>query len=181
MLEYVRRYYEVNRKLDTEASMKTGARALTITGRILEGSEKRFRAQESRMVWVTRGGRALQVLLAISTPGGLSQAMLRHWLGLLYLFEILIVAGAILFSASAARTFGLTCFGLTLALHVASLITGDLMHRKWGWLKLALGLLAAGVLVLALLGALAWSNGSLTSIMCAGGQDHAWLLQMLCP
>jgi patatin-related protein len=170
MVEYVRRYYKV-RKLDTAATMKTGARALTITGRILQGSEKRFRTQGSAMVWLTRGGRALQVLLAISTPGSLSQAVLRHWLGLLYLFEVLIVAGAVVFSAQAARTFGLTCLGVTLALHAASLVAGDLMYDKRGWLKFITAVLVASVLALVLLGALALHN----TIMCADGGDSLFL------
>ena len=179
MVEYVRRYYEVNRKLDTAATMKTGARALTITGRILEGSEKHYRMKGSRMVWVTRGGRALQALLTISTPGDLPHAVFRHWLGLLYLFELLIVAGAIAFSAPPARTFGLTCLGVTAALHASSLVAGDLMYSKKGWLKFITFVLALAVLVLAFLGAWAWYNGSLTSIMCAG-PERGWLLRMLC-
>ena len=65
--------------------------------KILEEAEKRYHSPFSRMVWVTRGGRALQALLAISMPGSLLQALSRHWLILLYVFETLIVAGAILF------------------------------------------------------------------------------------
>jgi patatin-related protein len=183
MLEYVRRYYEVDREFDTEASLKTGARALTITGRILEGSEKHYRgAKPSRMgmVWVTRGGRALQALLTISTPGGLPNAVFRHWLTLLYLFEALIVVGAMAFSATTARTFGLTCVAVTLALHAASLVTGDLMYRKWGCARWIAALFAVGVLAMASLGTLAWSNGTLTSIICAGGDERAWLLKKMC-
>lgn len=183
LFEYVHRYYEVNRKFDTAASLKTGARALTITGRILEGSEKRYReAKPSRMgmVWVTRGGRALQGLLTISTPGGLPNAVFRHWLALLYSFEALIVVGAIAFSAPAARSFGLTCFFITLALHAATLVAGDLMYRRWGWLRLIAALFAVGVLALASLGALAWSNGTIGSIICAGGNDRPWVLRELC-
>jgi patatin-related protein len=183
LFEYVHRYYEVNRKFDTAASLKTGARALTITGRILEGSEKYYRgAEPSRMgmIWVTRGGRALQVLLTISTPGGLPNAVFRHWLAMLYFFEALIVVGAIAFSAPAARTFGLTCLVITLALHLISLVTGDLMYRKWGRLALIAALFAVGVLAMASLGALAWSNGTIGSIMCAGGNDRPWVLRELC-
>jgi patatin-related protein len=183
MVDYVRRYYEVNRTFDTEASMKTGARALTITGRILEGSEKHYRAQgPRRMVWVTRGGRALQALLTVSTPSDLPHAVFRHWLILLYGFEALIVVGAMAFSAPAARTFGFTCLAVTGALHIASLIAGDLMHSKRGWVKFTAGLFAAGVLALALLGTVALlSNGGPIPIMCAGGEDRAWVRQMLCP
>ena len=106
LLEYVRRYYEVDRKLNTETTTKTGARGLTITGRVLEESEKRYRKGGSSMVWVSRGGRALHVLLTVSTPGSLPHAAFRHWVGLLYVFDLLVVVGAIAFSASGARTSG---------------------------------------------------------------------------
>jgi patatin-related protein len=179
LFEYVHQYYEVNRKFDPAATMKTGARALTITGRILQESEKHYRMKRSRMVWVTRGGRALQVLLTISTPGDLPHAVFRHWLGLLYLFEALIVVGAIAFSAPAARTFGLTCLVVTATLHAASLVSGDLMVGKKRWVRLIALVFAIAVLVLAFLGGWAWYNGSLASIMCAV-PDRGWFLRMVC-
>jgi hypothetical protein len=108
--------------------------------------------------------------------------VLRHWLALLYVFEALIVLGAMAFSEPAARTFGLTCLAVTIALHAASLIAGDLMYSKRGWIKLIAGLFVVGVLALALLGVAALlSDGGLTSIVCAGGEERAWLRQMLCP
>ena len=180
LVEYVRRYYEVDRKLDTEATTKTGARALTITGRILEESEKRYRAEGKRMVWVTRAGRAAQALLTVSTPGSLPRSVFRHWLVVLYLFEALIVVGAIAFSAPAARTFGLTSLGVTLALHLASLVAGDLMNSRRWWVKLIAFVLSLAVIVLAGFGAFALFNGSLGTIMCANGDDGALLLRGLC-
>jgi hypothetical protein len=56
------------------------------------------------------------------------------------------------------------------------------MYSKRGWVKLITGLVAVGVLALALLGAAALlSDGGVKSIVCAGGEDRAWLRQMLCP
>lgn len=180
LVEYVRRYYDVNRNLNTEATMKTGARALTITGRILEGSEKRYRQQGKSMVWVTRAGRVLQTLLTISTPGDWPHALLRHWLGLLYGFAGFIVVASLLFASPAARTFGLTCIGVTMVLHLASLVAGDLMHRKRGWLKVIAFLAAATVLLLALLGAWAWYSGSLGSIACSGVKGDRSFVDWVC-
>lgn len=181
MVDYVRRYYEVDRELDTKMTLRTSARALTITGQILEESEKRRRAPSSRMVWLTRAGRGLQALLAISTPGSLLQAIFRHWLGLLYMFEALIVAGSMLFSAPAARTFGLTAFGLTATLHIASLLAGDLIDRKRGRIVLIVALLCIAVLGLAALGVLALRNHGLHGVMCARGQqDDIWILRTFC-
>jgi patatin-related protein len=180
MVNYVKQYYEVNRELDTQTTLKTSARALTITGQILEEAEKR-RQQPSRMVWVTRTGRGLQALLAISTPGSLPQALSRHWLALLYMFETVIVAGAMLLSAPAARTFGLTVLGLTFALHLASLLTGDLIGRKRGRIILIFALLSIVVLVLAALGILALHNHGLHGVMCVGDQQKdVWILWILC-
>jgi patatin-related protein len=179
LIGYVRKDYEVNRELDSKATLHTGARALTITGQILEESEKRYRGHASRTVWITRAGRAANTLFAISTPGSLNQAVFRHWLALLYAFEAFIVAGAVIFSAPTLRTFGLTSLGLTVALHLASLIAGDLMYRRRAWLKLAAALLGAGVLALAFLGALAWHNGGLASILCAGSNRNLFL-QVAC-
>jgi hypothetical protein len=181
MVEYVRRYYEVNRELDTKMTLRMGARALTITGRILEESEKRRRSPSPRTIWLTRAGRALQTLLAISTPGSLYQAIFRHWLGLLYLFELLIVAGSLLFSAPTMRTFGLTAFGVTAALHVTSLIAEDVIGRKRGWLILTAAVLAFAVLVLAALGVIALFSGGFQESLCGGGdpQVRNWMLTTL--
>jgi hypothetical protein len=181
MVEYVKHYYEVNRELDTKTTVKTSARALTITGQILEEAEKRRRLQSPRMVWVARTGRGLQALVAISTPGSLLQAVFRHWLGLLYLFEALIVGGAMLFSAPAARTFGLTAFGLTLALHVASLVAGDLIDRKRGWIRFTGAVLIVAVTVLTLLGVLTLYYHGLQGTICASGhQAQSVMLRTLC-
>ena len=171
MVDYLRKYYEVDRDLDTKSTLDTAARALTITGRVLEDIEKRNQSQWSRMVWLTRSGRALQVLLTISTPGSLGRAVSRHWLGLLYVFELVIVGGAILFSSTAARNFGLAAFGVTAAFHLASLITGDLLGRRFRWLKgVAVGL-GVTFLVLAFLGAMALVNGGLHAVKCDGGHN----------
>jgi len=182
MVEYVRQYYEIKRDLDTRTTLRTGARALTITGKILEEAEKRRRGPSSKMVWLTRAGRGLQALLAISTPGSLRQAIFHHWLALLYVFELLIVAGSVLLSAPGARTFGLTALGLTAALHVSSLLAGDIMDRKRGWVILTAALLAFAVLVLAALGTISLYNGGLQGIFCAAGdlETRGWILRTFC-
>lgn len=129
LFEFVQKHYEVRRELDTETALKTGARALTITGRILEQIEKRKRASGSRMVWVTRAGRALQALLTVATPGSLPKRLFQHWLALLYAFEIAVAAGALVLGAQGTRDFALSAFVITLVLHLATLVTGDLLVR----------------------------------------------------
>ncbi|EJN11072.1 Protein of unknown function (DUF3376) [Bradyrhizobium sp. YR681] len=181
MLNYVRDHYEVDRKLDSGATLRTSARALAITGQMLEESEKRYRLPMSRMIWVARGGRALQALLTVSTPGSLSKSLYRHWLVLLYVFEAVIIVGALLLSAEPARTFGLTALAVTFFLHMASLITGDLIVGRRGWVKVAVFLLSFVVLVLAALGLLALRSGGLRVITCpVAPEAQEWLRWGLC-
>lgn len=169
MLNYLSDFYEVDRDLDPKATLKTGARALTVTGKILEEAEKHHRAPFARMVWLTRAGRALQALLMVSTPGTLPRTIFRHWLILLYVFEALIVVGAIVLAAPATRTFGLTIFVITAVVHLASLITGDYMVRSSRWLKRALTALVVTLLVLMLFGAVAVLNDGPGHVFCSAG------------
>lgn len=143
LIAYVKKHYEVRRQLDTEKSLKTASRAITITGRILEQIEKEQSGSASRLVWVTRAGRAFQALLAVSTPGSILDKLRSHGLFMLYAVEVLVFAGALVFGSVDSRNFALTAFGVTLALHLATLFTGDLLQRAGNdpgqtlWQKLA--------------------------------------------
>lgn len=130
LLEYVKQHYAVNRQLDTETSLNTASRAITITGQILEQIEKRQRSGASRMVWVTRGGRAFQALLAVATPGSLLRRVWQHWLVMLYLFEIIVAGAAVLLANVEVRNFALAAFALTFAVHLVTLLVGDKVLRK---------------------------------------------------
>jgi len=180
-LNYLKQYYEINRKPDTEKSLKTSARALTITGKILEEAEKSYHSPFTRMVWVTRAGRAVQALLTISIPGAPAKVIAHHWLMLLYLFEALIVAGSALFSSQSALNFGLSVFGLTVGLHLVTLLTGDLIDRKRGKAILLVALLSVAVVALAAVGTFALLNQGLHGVMCTGGpQKDLWIVKTLC-
>jgi patatin-related protein len=181
-VDYLKQYYNVNRKPDTEKTLKTSARALTITGKILEEAEKRYRSPFSRMVWVTRAGRALQALLTISTPRSLPRAVFRHWLILLYMFEVLIVIGATLFSSQSTLNFGLSALGLTIVLNLATLVTGDLIDRKRGKTIIAAAALSLVVLALAALGTFALFHPVPRGLMCTDGlQNEIPIFQKWCP
>jgi hypothetical protein len=133
------------------------------------------------MVWLTRAGRALQAILAISMPGSLEQAIFRHWLALLYTFELLVIAAAFLLSASGVLTFGLTAFGITASLNFASLVAGDLIGRKRGGIIFAGAILSIMLLALAALGSIALYRGGLHGILCTGGEQEprSWISQIL--
>lgn len=166
LLAYVAGQYEVNRQLDTPRMLDNAARAVTVTGRLLQDLEQRQRMQASRAVWLTRGGLALQGLLAVSLPGSLPAAVLRHGLLLLYAVEVLVLLGAWLLAATGTRDFALAALALTAGAHLATTLTGDLMVRRSGRLKLTAAIAALLLAALALVGAWSlWQLGPVT-LMC---------------
>jgi hypothetical protein len=97
-------------------------------------------------------------------------------------FEALIVAGSALFSSQSALNFGLSAFGLTVGLHLATLLTGDLIGSNGGLIKILAALVSIIVLGLAAVGMFALLNQGPTGVMCAGGPQKNFLpLQALCP
>ena len=172
MVDYVRQYYEVDRKLEPKSTLKTASRALTITGLILQQAEIRHQAPWSRTVWLTRAGRALHALLAVSTPDSIGRTVFRHWLILLYIFEVLIVVGATGLGAPATRTFGFTLFGITLAVHLASLMTGDLIGRKRTWIIAIATVFILATAGLIVVGASTVYNDGPRHVICSAGQGN---------
>jgi patatin-related protein len=180
MLDYVREHYKVERKPDTQATLQIGSRALTITGRILEEAEQRRRGQRSWMLWVTRAGRAVQLVLTISLSGSVGQVVFRHWLVLLYVVETLMALGGTLIGVASMRNIGVATLCVTFGLHISSLMIGDYIDRqeKWAkwerwvrWMKwTARGLALTGVLLI-FFGAMAVVNSGLRGINCPGGHN----------
>lgn len=149
---WMRDHYRVDRELPPAPTMQTAARAITITGRLLQGIEQTQRSQGQRAIWLTRTGLALQGLLSLSAPGSMAATVARHWMLRVHVFAALLFFGGLLLSVPTARNFGLGVFAVTLALHLVLLIAGDAQHKRWGWLKFGVGLLLAGVLGLAAIG-----------------------------
>lgn len=181
-LEYVRRHYEVDRKLDSKQTMQTISRAVTITGRILEQIEK---AQGGRRaVWITRGGRALQALIAVAVPGSLLSMVWTHGLAVLYLFEAFVAVAGALLAEPAMRNLGLSALGITAGVHLGSLLLRDVMKREWKVRIAAATLGAVALLGLAGLGAIGLMQVGAQGLVCgtapAGGGERGPVGQLLC-
>jgi hypothetical protein len=99
-------------------------------------------------------------LVEVAVPNTLPNLIVRHWLNLLYLFEILLIVGGILFAESSIERFGFTTLIVTGAAHVALITLGRVMHGKRPWSRLALAI-AAGLVAATLgVGAFALANGT---------------------
>jgi hypothetical protein len=74
-------------------------------------------------------------------------------LKLLYLFEVLLVAGGFVFGVPAAEHFGVLAFGLTIAAHLGVLMLSDYMEGRRGWLVLTASCLGLAAVTFAAVGA----------------------------
>jgi patatin-related protein len=166
LVEYMRSSHVVDRSYEPKATLHSAARAVTITGRVLEGITQRRGAKTTAPRWLARLGLLVQGLIAVSLPGTLNQRWWTHGLKVLYAFEVVMVAFAVLFGGPEARSFALTALGVTVTLHLLSLVTGDAMQSQANWRKRIV--VATGVVLVALAaaGALAIHHGGWRSVLC---------------
>jgi patatin-related protein len=153
LLAYVRDTRDIDRNPDPKTTLQNAARAVSITGRILEGISTEYGAGNAGPRWLARLGLFLQGIVAVSVPGSMRYRMFSHWVKLLYAFELFLVVLTLLFGTPAARTMAFTAIGVTVAIHVLTFIVGDMLKARSRWLRFLPWLLIAGVFGLAVLGA----------------------------
>lgn len=194
LMNYVRNSRKVDAEPDPQATLKSAARAVTITGRVLESISKKHDAGKAVTRWIARLGLMLQGIVAVSLPGTLNQRWWTHGVKVLYAFEAVLVVLAFVFGNADMRTLAITALASTFGVHLLTLMTGDLMREKQhrivhGAVMCVLGALIAlalvGSLVLVHQGAqqqLCWTkpggdgpDGGLASSLCQDiGDAHAW-------
>jgi patatin-related protein len=139
------------RALDPGRVMGWAARALTVTGRVLEGIAE-GRAVQPLARWLARAGLLAQGLLAVATPGSVWALVGRHGLILLYLFAAATVALGTLLAAPETRNAGLGAFALLFIAHAAIVLTRDRLRGRAPWRSRVAALAIAGVVALAAVG-----------------------------
>lgn len=166
LMDYVRSKREVDPDPDPELTLESAARAVTITGRVLEGISSRHGNGSLVPRWLARLGLILQGIVAVSLPGTLKHRWWTHGVKVLYSFEVIAVAVAILFGSPDMRTLALTALGVTFGVHLLTLIAGDAMRERKRWLNVIVLAVLIGLIGLAALGALALSHQALQQQLC---------------
>jgi hypothetical protein len=82
----------------------------------------------------------------------LPNLIFRHWIKLLYFFEITLIVSTTLLAEKSTQRFAFTAFGITAAIHCAVAILGDIMQSRNRWLNLIKALLIALLVSLVVLG-----------------------------
>ncbi len=141
-------------RLDPEPTVKLAARATTVIGNMLSDLSDRRNVKSSSVAWIARFGQIFASLVEVSVPRSIPNLLLRHWLKLLYLFEVFLIVAATLLSKPGAAQLGWTLLGITVSVNVITWWLNDFMQRRRVILRFVILLLAMVFALLAIVGGL---------------------------
>lgn len=166
LMTYVRTERKVDPDPDPETTLESAARAVTITGRVLEGISTKRGGDAQVPRWLARLGLMLQGIVAVSLPGTLNHRWWTHGVKVLYAFEVVALVAAIVFGSPDMRALALTALGVTFGVHLLTLIAGDAMRERNRWLHVTVLAVLVALIGLAALGALALGHQALQQQLC---------------
>ena len=134
LLGFIKEHYQVNRELEPKALLRSIARATQVTGKIFDDIAKARHYDSKAIQWIARAGQLFWGLVEVAVPGSLANLLMFHWLRLLYVLEILMAIGGVLFGDAHVKTLAWTLLGFTFGINLAVLLLRDLMRGKKGWL-----------------------------------------------
>jgi hypothetical protein len=161
------RYYAANlRTFDpkpaTEPLMRQAARAITITGHVVDGlAAGKGGTPQMLGRWMMRLGHVLQSAVAVALPG-VGMPLARRVFQWLYALEVVLLLASIPFGDPGLRALAIVLLVVTAGSHLALLVLRDVLaDRGWPWwLAWVGGAIGVVLLALSVVGSLAlWHHG----------------------
>jgi patatin-related protein len=152
--DYYRKVFKDRSRLEPEPTLRTAARATTIIGDLLSGISKDYNVSDRYTGWVARLGTIFWGFIEVAVPNSMPHLLFRHWLKLLYTFEVLMIVGAAIFAKSEVSQLGWTAFGVTAGVNVVAWLLRDFIRGKGPVKRFVVFLFVAAFVILALIGAL---------------------------
>jgi hypothetical protein len=150
---YIRDHYEVDRRFEPEPTLKVLGRATRVIGDIVDDISRKRNLESKFTRWISRVGQIFLGLVEVSLPDSLLSMLFRHWLKLLYAFEILLlILATIVLSTPGVASFAWKLLALTIAANFAVLVLRDFMQAKKGWMKAGIAVLIGTVMFFAAVG-----------------------------
>ena len=144
-------HYPKRSRLEPEPALRSAARATTVVGQMLDQLSEQYSLNNKPAMWVTRLGKIFWGMVEVAAPGSIAGKMFRHWLKLIYLFEVLLIVAGAFLPKSELGYYGRRALGLTLAVNVAVLLLDDMMSGRVRW-RIIKGALVVMLTALAALG-----------------------------
>jgi patatin-related protein len=153
LLKYFDQHHRVTRELEPGSTARALGRATAVVGELLADLASSYDQNPAPGQWIARLGKIFWGFVEMAVPQSLLGLLFRHWLSVLYLIELLMIGGGMIFrGAEAAQSLGWNLLALTAAIHVLAGLTGFWVRQMHHALKVLAGLLAVAVIGLALLG-----------------------------
>jgi hypothetical protein len=147
--------FSKNSRPDPEATLKTASRATTIVGKMFEKlADDQASRGKKYAAWVTRIGLIAWGMAELATPRSLLNLLFRHWLKLLYAFEIVMIIGATILAKPEVSQFGWTMFGITAAVNTVAWLLHDYMNYSRRVARFVLSVLLVSFVGLTAIGGL---------------------------
>jgi hypothetical protein len=166
LLEFMRKDYKVDRRLEPKAVLESISRSTQVIGRMFEeiADQSLLKKQSRHLTWIARFGGVFWGLVQLAVPGSISNLMFYHWFKMLIGFEVLILAGGLLLNQPGAAHFGWLSLLVTLLVGLTVTILRDMMLLRHGWLRFSVALIALALAGFAALGVdtafgLGWYKG----------------------
>src|SRR5262249_1683583 len=131
LLKYMREEYEVDRQRDTVTELRLLARAAQVTGKVAEGIARKQLPTNPQVAWLSRAGLIFWGLVEVLIPDSYVRLVTTHFLKLMYLFAILLLAGGLLAGTATVWRLGLSVMVITAIVHGALLSVGDALAGRW--------------------------------------------------
>jgi predicted acylesterase/phospholipase RssA len=152
LLSFMSKGYEVNRQLDPKTMLSSISRSTQIIGKMFEDMASANGLEGKRLAWIARLGKIFWGLIEVAVPRSIPYLMFRHWLKLLYLFEVILIIASTLLLQPELQKFGLLIFGITVAIHLVVWVLSDIMEVKRRWQTVLKYLATVGGVAFVLLG-----------------------------
>ncbi|NTU91097.1 MAG: patatin-like protein [Chlorobiaceae bacterium] len=130
--DHYRRVFTYNRQLEPASTLRSAARASTVTGKLLSGIADQYNGTGKRFSsFIVRAGTMFAWLVEAAVPRSMARLIFVHWIKLLYLLEVVLFAGSWLLVNVVVQRFAITAFVLTMAMHmIVTWLNGFLLFRK---------------------------------------------------
>ncbi|WKZ17891.1 MAG: hypothetical protein QY310_10660 [Candidatus Jettenia sp. CY-1] len=79
---------------------------------------------------MTRLSQIFWGLVIVAVPGSILNLLFRHWLKLLYTFEVLLIIFGTVLNNQEIQRLGFISFGITLAIHLIVVLLGSYMRMS---------------------------------------------------
>ena len=167
--DYYLKVFRERSKLKPESTLRTAGRATTVIGKVLSGVAKDFEDKGKAVpaavmgrarigAWLARFGMIFSALVQVAVPQSIPHLLFRHWLKLLYTFEVFVIVGATLLTKPQVVQFGWTAFGITLGANIVVWWLHDFMSGRSSVRRFVVTVLVIIFCGLALIGALKVSH-----------------------